>query len=1134
MYFAHSKRRGVALLLSLAILAVLAILATTFTRLMIMENNAATNYVASARADALANAGIDYALGQLQRKARKYHWAWFDNASREDEEAAGTTRVASSQRWVYRMRVVDSLGSGYYYDTLGAGLPLESCDRAYGQDSGTIFGIPSYYKGHTGYANKTGTDPTASGDFDPILLQMASPGELDTYDVFNLRIKNKSNSFAISGWIGNAMSNSGGGPSDAFIAGTFEDWGDTFSLKILDCSSMINVNMDTAYITEFLNLLGEELDNFWRNRFKKTTTRSALPSSVSESARSTAELSEFGYHYFGFRTPGLISGSGGLGTWLIGTVRDAGGSTPRVINSKEEIYTALKDLWATAGSFPVSEHTGEPLSAEQTAAEEWNKLKDFVTCYGYLDRRVIKPGSLMTAELYSLDVDKGGRHEARTPINMNTVSQPVLVAWLRGISYHRYEERKLALGDATSVISYFSSKPLAEMRKLAWLFRRVTYFTPVAAWKGMHSLIHGNADESQMGDVPAHKHYRDAFLAQMVACGFDQYDRDAWLAMADPNTMLNKFNPEWTIRRVVDKYDLRTWTTEMSFNSMGYFEIYSLGRITANGGIERASRKIRGVYQVFDMIFPTTQRDFELNRQKKGYDQVAGKEDTLHKGEWWGIISMPEYRNRFLDYEEGTATVYPRRGAAGRPGPSYDVDPAAASTFGYVATYDGYLCFNTLHLQRFYEEDFGVSFAYPLFKNPETGKNALDGIRKVGTASRYIRTGVPFEGGSARSVSGSARLRMARESGTGPLDYAETTGGGAAALTRFNDGSDAFPMGFFSDALRKRALAYPGTVYTNPDTEGAGAIQFWVKPRFAGREYVKSTGGDATDPGDYTGATHDRIDSWFFWEDVDGKKIWVYFKNNIVHFYFSNASTLDRMLYYDPSLNLEGQDGWKPGEWHHIHVDFGREGRVFIDGQEATSGGFRISDVTDTGTAYTGDFVKPEARHLEMGEWPSAAANAMKTFYAYPVKYKTSIDWVERHIPRSAARFTTGGTQPMWLGYGVPSKHHASDTLGDSRSHYYANATIDNVVFTTWRVFDIEQVQMSPDTFSRRIGLRYYPHSFREASRSYWANVTSEISSYDRDISLGSLAWTNYHPSNAFVFVYLQVDDETPAEAAAG
>lgn len=1098
------SRRGVALLLSLAILAVLAILATTFTRLMIMEDHAATNYVASARADALAAAGIDYALGCMQVLDRKQYWSWFDNAAREEEDkwiSGPADRVASSQRWVYKVRIVDDASSGNYHDEIGAGLPLEraKCPPGYAPyGARKIFGIPSFYKGNTGLHNDTTTE------FDTILRQVASPGERAEYDVYSTSIAARKQGRPISGWIGNAMSNQGSGPHDRYIAGTFEDWGDTFSLKILDCSSMVNVNMDTAYIKNFVNLLGEEVDYYWRKRFSKTVGGATY--TVTEVDRK-GELADFGYVYEGLHVLSVLAKeSKKLGDWLIGTVRDQDGTTARVINSKEEIYQALRaklqDAAAKGESFPSG------LTAEQVATEDWNKLKDFVTCYGFLDTRVIKPGSLMTAELYSMH-SQGPRHEARTPINMNTASNPVLTAWMRGISYHRYREEALAKGDATSEVVDFDKKfGAAKLRRLAFIYRRMAYFNPVAAWKGLEALLRARTDESQMGDMTNHKKFRDTFLSELTTQGWDQYDRDAFMAMADPNTTLNKFNPEWTVRRTVDKYDLKTWTTELSFNSMGYYEIYSLGTITGSGGSIMADRKIRGVYQIWDVVFPTTQRDFELNRVKVGYDQVKKSAITLHRGDWWGIISMPEYRNLFLDYKEGTGT-----GA---------YDSADPKVYGYCATYDGYLSYNVIDLKTFYTDDFGAGYSYPFFKNPETDKDELDGIRPVGAGSKYLRSPSRFT--TARSVVSGKRLRMAVQDGELPLRYDTVSTGGAAALKRFNDGSDAFPMGFYSDNLRKRALAYPGTIYKPTDNVGAGALQFWVKPRFAGKTYDVSKGT-------YSGASLDRIDSWFYWEDTEERKMWIYFKNNIVHFYFSIASSVDRMLYYDPTLSYDDPgEPWKPGEWHHIHVDWGREARVFVDGEEATSGGFRISDMYDDTNVYLGDNPTPEARHLSFGGWPPLTAESMKTFYSYPDKYKSSIDWVEKHIPRTEARFTTGGTVPAWVGFGDESKHHEVSVSTDN----FANATIDNVYMTTWRIFGLKQVEMAPSEFATKVGLRYYPYSYRETSRHYWQDITSFFTSYGKDITLGSVAWTNYHPTNSFLLVYLQVNDLTPDEAAAG
>ncbi len=1074
------RRRGVALLLSLAILAVLAILATTFTRLMIMERHAATNYVASSRAEALATAGLDYALGQLRLLARNQHWSWFS-------EGFGTTSTGTedkpipAQRWVYKMRVVDGAPFNFYEDS-GAGLPLEFASYPPGIKSGSgphIYGGPSFYKGNT-----------AVDDATDVILGTYPATEVAEYEVYSAAIAKTGKGRPISGWIGNSFvvgTEADGkerpdGPQSKYVAGTYENWGDTFSLKVLDCSSMVNVNMDTFTIASFLNLLGEEVDLFFRERFSKDG---------SVVTRSTDELKQMGYRYKGLYivSDSTVTGAGGLGSWLISR-RDL--KPGKVFQSKEEILSEMRDLLGTA-TITVD---GTPLRGDQVAREDYEKLKDFITCYGFRDRTVIEPGNLMTNQLY-VNYDPTAPHrEARTPINMNTVSNPVLTAWLRGISYNKYDESDLAVGVDTSSLVGFDAKFGADrLRKLAFTFRRMTYFTPILAWKGLQSRLREHLYplapaspstdlpiESMAGDVTANKSLRDAFTAEMDSCGFDVYDVDAWLAMADPNTTLNKFNPDSIVRRRVDKYDLETWTTEMCFNSMGYYEIYSLGTITNNGGAVIADRKLRGVYQIFDMVYKTTQHDFELDRMKVGRDITLNTDIDLFVGDWWGVITLPEYRSKFLEY---SATDY---------------DSTDPKTYGYVALYDGDLCFNVLDLKTFYDDDFGNGFTYPLFKNPEADKDELDGIRPVGAASKYIRSPASFTSGSS-VVSVSERKRMAVPTATTPkLEYKRVSGGGASALTRFNSGSDAFPMGFYSDHLRERALAFDATVVTGGEN---GAVQFWVQPRFE--------------------TAVDR-ESWFYWEDEFAQKIWVYREGRVIKFMFSIGTVDSGILSYDTTLTDDptlGNVQWAAGTWHHIHVDWGRTGRIFVDGEEATSGGH-------TPESYEPEYPPPKARHMTFGGWPPKTAEAMRTFLANPTKYKSAIEWVEQHIPQIDNRYTfsKSGVE-MWLGYGDNAKDPAIATAKD----LFANATIDNVYITNWRIYDSEDLSQKMGT---DIPFRFFPKSYHDVSRYYWQDISSAFSSYGRDIELGTIAWTNWHDKLSFVRVYLQIDDYDAQEAVAG
>ncbi len=1059
------RDRGVALLLSLAILAVLAVLATTFTRLMIVEHAASSNYVAASRARALANTGIEYALGKLRHLARNTHHSRFED------------------HWMYKLRIYDSSAAADLHETSGAGLPIEYAiypptakdETEYPFSSGAqIYGGISWYKGNTGVPKEA----------DPIVATYPVADKVE--EIYNPEHFAKKTGRPVSGWVGSHLGGTGfAGPRDRYVAGTEEAWGDTFARKVLDTASQININtqegtteangFSSPMLKQFLNNLGVEVDNFFRSRF---TGKSGGVKSWNK-----YELAQFGYRYIGFHSfKSAKFASGGkshgnkLGDWLI-TVRNKrpGG----VFQSKEEILSMFNELYPSDALVSVG---GLRLPGNQVALEEYNKLKDFITLYGYRDRTVIEPGTLMTAQQWEVRDPKKAFLGARSPINMNTVSNPVLVAWLRGIAYERWE-----MGAYKKDVSFSSKFSLGGLRKLARLFRKVTARDPILGWKGLEALLHPVTHLVSPGaglpkvvcprQVPGQSGgmaapYKADFQAELESMGFDEWDRDAFLAMADPNATLNKFNPDLLIRRLVDKYDLRHWTTEMCFNSMGYYEITALGTITEVGGQVRAQSKIRSVYQVFDQVIRTTQRDFELSRELDGIDVKTGKSVKLWDEDFWGVLSYPEFRNKIRDYKE---VPLPDKNA---------LTSLDATRYGYVALYDGMLSFNSLARVNSYPKDFLAGFNYPRGSHPATkSKTTVDGFKPKGSSSNQKKVGSYIRSYPV-TVAGKAQRHPMVKAGTDNAKSEKDLGG--SRLERFNSGSDAFPMGVYMDKLRGRTLAYDAKAAVQ---EGViGSVEFWVKPRF-----VNSIGKE----------------TWFYWQDDDTKKIqyiWCYREGTNVIVDFSIGNSLGgKLLKFDGAF-------WKPGSWHHIHVDWGDTGRLFVDGDVADQGGIR-DDRWEAGKS-----AHPLARHMDFGGWPPKTQKFMNTWTLDPGKYTSQISWVNKHIPKKPAKYSKSGSKEFQIG--------GRTGLGTTTA---ANATIDNITSTTWRIF-------GPDTktfMKEDIPKRYFPREYRGYSRMFWQSITSEFKRYGRDISLGTMAASTHDGTESLIKLYVRMGTDA-AEGAPG
>lgn len=107
--------------------------------------------------------------------------------------------------------------------------------------------------------------------------------------------------------------------------------------------------------------------------------------------------------------------------------------------------------------------------------------------------------------------------------------------------------------------------------------------------------------------------------ASRVIEGFDRYQADALLANFNPNSMLNDFNPDFSVFRHVDKSQLTQYTTELSFYPTGTFRISSLGLVTREEGIV-AQANLEAVATVFVPFRQTSQAQFMGQADNGGYD----------------------------------------------------------------------------------------------------------------------------------------------------------------------------------------------------------------------------------------------------------------------------------------------------------------------------------------------------------------------------------------------------------------------------------------------------------------------------------------------------------------------------------
>jgi hypothetical protein len=194
--------------------------------------------------------------------------------------------------------------------------------------------------------------------------------------------------------------------------------------------------------------------------------------------------------------------------------------------------------------------------------------------------------------------------QPRAPININTASRAVLVAVL-------YDIR----GGYINRAARNSVRPGA--------FVRTTLAPAVAPLNTGVDLTTARSFADAIIAYRATTPFKsqDQFAAFVNSQGFSVQLKNLIKANANPNSDIrdmnynkahgyNAANTAYSLRFAdIDKADLKQWTTEFCFSSMGYFNIESMGTVTAGDKI-MAQSKITTVAKVYDVIRHTTQYDF--------------------------------------------------------------------------------------------------------------------------------------------------------------------------------------------------------------------------------------------------------------------------------------------------------------------------------------------------------------------------------------------------------------------------------------------------------------------------------------------------------------------------------------------
>ncbi|RME03741.1 MAG: hypothetical protein D6805_05360 [Planctomycetota bacterium] len=468
----------------------------------------------------------------------------------------------------------------------------------------------------------------------------------------------------------------------------------------------------------------------------------------------------------------------------------------------------------------------------------------------------------------------------------------------------------------------------------------------------------------------------------------------------NPNVGLNKFHPDSNLYRPLDKTDLEVFSQEFCFSSMGYFEITTLGRVLDKEGKVVSKALLQNVVQVYHVYRDTTQADFETDRIMLPLPRAS------RYGRHQGIISLPEYSNA---RDEWWRLINRSK----------------------LCYFDGQLILNGLVGQAVLPKDFILGFV---------SRRVIRSLDDLLAPNQGVAPGFLNQG---------TRPSASSESLFSP------------GTDHFFVGSDLFPLGVSLSKKRGRYFLFSG--YNMPLRRGT--IEFWVKPYYA------------YDPNSNTGI----LESYFFWGEPGNPAIHIYREDTdlIVGFALVWEGARGRPITGAPlGANVGAFRGfsgipgdyreifvdisnWKPGEWHHIMVTYGKynygnflasDGRVYVDGKGSR------------------------------GNCAPFATVVVNARTVGPVSFDN-----DPNRPPGGWQNTR-----VWIG---------RDPGGN-----YANATLDN--FFVHNYF-YNSVRLNKDFFPPFS--RYYDQTFRQYQLKYKKRL---LALEKQNIRLGTVSWTTYPSSN--------------------
>lgn len=400
------------------------------------------------------------------------------------------------------------------------------------------------------------------------------------------------------------------------ISGTMIDNSHTFTLKIMDCSSQININSKATFLGDMLNHLSKAV------------------------ALRTPYINEKGNDGIGPLK--------GLGEIIVAQ-RPAGGYV-----DKNQI------IGISDGTVTITE-------------DDFSYVEDLLTIFPSVEQMKKNP-KFSQVVFANLGDEKNYKKQQRSPININTASWPVLFsiffnlraadmsnepvrAISRLIDRIRFLEQRIAQLKLQEGIDNILSLPLLDSI-LQPVFRILTNLTAeldiakeqlqkfekILLDQGEEPIFYTISEEeaitlanricSRRRAKPFEnwQDFEDFLNAQENIPIFEKNRRQKISmikANCDSSVSLDRLNPDSAAYHFVSKPELLYHTTELTFHPLGCFEITSLAEIFDISGEIISSAKILAEVDVFKVVTEDTQRDFVTNQQQNFDEKIANNAFVL-------------------------------------------------------------------------------------------------------------------------------------------------------------------------------------------------------------------------------------------------------------------------------------------------------------------------------------------------------------------------------------------------------------------------------------------------------------------------------------------------------------------------